>query len=254
MDSDRRQIYAAHGVKGLKKSEAYQEENLFELDPWEACERFFEAEDPDDREYFLLNGNAQLSDEESEDDEDEEAAAAAALAAKEAAATKKVKKGQEDGGEKKGLLGGFPMPPLGLGAAGASAVMGVVGKERDAARSVVGGDPWLSLNRKLTKQQQLDLEKTGGDEEDEEEDERASPKDYKAKAYSVVDSPSTKLVPGSQLSARLAEFKTGLQLQEQGSSSEEGEFIKMSSEEREFIKMRYNLGPFARPRNESPYL
>lgn len=41
MDEDRRRIYCDHGVAGLKKSEAYQEENIFELDPWEACERFF---------------------------------------------------------------------------------------------------------------------------------------------------------------------------------------------------------------------
>ena len=60
-DPERARIYGDHGVKGLKRSEAYQEENVFELDPWESCDDFFEGEDPEDREYFLLNGNQQLS-------------------------------------------------------------------------------------------------------------------------------------------------------------------------------------------------
>ena len=249
MDEDRRRIYCDHGVTGLKKSEAYQEENVFELDPWEACERFFEAEDPDDREYFLLNGNAQLSDEDDDDDadedEDEEEIARAAVAA--AALRKQTNPSQKkESGE--GLLGGFPMPPVGLGAASASAVIGATRRETDAARSVVGGDPWLSLTRKMTKQQQQmqeQDEKSGeaeGYDRSGDESDRSSPKDYKAKAYSVVDSPGTKLVTGSSLKGRLEAFKADLHHEDAAASSsddddadtdEEGSTEEGSSDEDE---------------------
>jgi hypothetical protein len=72
MDPERRSIYHRLGVEGLRSSEAYQEESVFDLDEWEQCEYFFSGTDPDDREYFLLNGNQQLSDEEGESEEDAE--------------------------------------------------------------------------------------------------------------------------------------------------------------------------------------
>ena len=204
MDEDRRRIYSDHGIEGLKKAEAYQESNIFELDPWEACEKFFGAEDPDDREYFLLNGNEQLSDEDSaeEDEQDEEeetaeeiaAAAAAAAEALKDPSAKKKRKGDV------GAEGKFPRPPTGLGAAAMS----------PAAMSVPH-DPWLSLNKKIAQQTEEASSPTLSTKF-ESPGTKLLPKGGKLAASPTLstkfESPGTKLLPkGGKLAARLAEFE-----------------------------------------------
>jgi hypothetical protein len=50
----------------------YQQDSVFELDEWERRDHFFSGADPADREYFLLNGNQQLSDDEEEEEVEKE--------------------------------------------------------------------------------------------------------------------------------------------------------------------------------------
>jgi len=75
-DPERRRIYNTHGWKGLSQSEAYAESSTFDICPYSMYTNFFSGVDPEDREYFLLNGAAPLSDddepEESEEDTEEE--------------------------------------------------------------------------------------------------------------------------------------------------------------------------------------
>eukprot|EP00997_Jenningsia_sp_PLL12_P008105 NODE_4829_length_624_cov_57.234783_g4156_i0.p1 GENE.NODE_4829_length_624_cov_57.234783_g4156_i0~~NODE_4829_length_624_cov_57.234783_g4156_i0.p1 ORF type:complete len:189 (+),score=74.42 NODE_4829_length_624_cov_57.234783_g4156_i0:43-567(+) len=69
-DPDLRRIYDTLGYWGVRKSEEYSEYSVFECDPYQVYDDFFEGKDPEDRDYLLLNGNAHLS--ESEQSEDEE--------------------------------------------------------------------------------------------------------------------------------------------------------------------------------------
>ena len=67
-DPSRTEIYENFGFDQLKRHEEnYSDVNIFECDPWEVYEDFFEGKDEDDRQYLLFNG----MDVESSDSEDE---------------------------------------------------------------------------------------------------------------------------------------------------------------------------------------
>ena len=67
-DPSRTEIYENFGFDQLKRHEEnYSDVNIFECDPWEVYENFFEGKDEDDRQYLLFNG----MDVESSDSEDE---------------------------------------------------------------------------------------------------------------------------------------------------------------------------------------
>jgi hypothetical protein len=56
-DPSRTEIYKTFGFDQLKKHEEnYSDVNIFECDPWEVYEDFFEGKDEDDRQYLLFNG------------------------------------------------------------------------------------------------------------------------------------------------------------------------------------------------------
>ena len=65
-DVEKFRIYRDHGYEGLVKSEAHAENDVFDLEPFAVYESFFAGEDPEDREYLLLNG----AEPESESDDD----------------------------------------------------------------------------------------------------------------------------------------------------------------------------------------
>ena len=73
-DLERRRIYLAAGFDGLYRSEACQEESVFDADAVLIFEGFFEGTDEADREYLLLNGDDPPSEVEWEEDEDDSAA------------------------------------------------------------------------------------------------------------------------------------------------------------------------------------
>ena len=58
VDPERRRIYETAGYAGLRSSEAYQEESVFDRDATDVFEAFFEGRSEADREYLLLNGDA----------------------------------------------------------------------------------------------------------------------------------------------------------------------------------------------------
>ncbi|KAL1515649.1 hypothetical protein AB1Y20_002267 [Prymnesium parvum] len=82
-DPERRRIYVTCGFERLRQSEAHQQESVFEADPLEVYDAFFEGEDEADREYLLLNGADAPSDSDdleeaevgvlTEDDDDDDA-------------------------------------------------------------------------------------------------------------------------------------------------------------------------------------
>ncbi|EOD07473.1 hypothetical protein EMIHUDRAFT_218411 [Emiliania huxleyi CCMP1516] len=55
-DAERRRVYYAVGFGGLRASEAYQEESVFEVEAWEVRRSFLEGDEQGDREYLLLHG------------------------------------------------------------------------------------------------------------------------------------------------------------------------------------------------------
>jgi len=63
-DAEKFRIYRDHGFVGLVKSEAYAEDDVFDLDPFAVYDSFFAGDDPEDREYLLLNGAEPESDSE----------------------------------------------------------------------------------------------------------------------------------------------------------------------------------------------
>ena len=69
-DPSRTEIYKTFGFDQLKKHEEnYSDVNIFECDPWEVYEDFFEGKDEDDRQYLLFNGvDLESSDSDSEED------------------------------------------------------------------------------------------------------------------------------------------------------------------------------------------
>ena len=68
-DPSRTEIYKKIGFDQLKKHEEnYSDVNIFECNPWEVYEDFFEGKDEDDRQYLLFNGeDLESSDSEEED-------------------------------------------------------------------------------------------------------------------------------------------------------------------------------------------
>mmetsp|Transcript_19027 Transcript_19027/g.36618 ORF Transcript_19027/g.36618 Transcript_19027/m.36618 type:complete len:284 (-) Transcript_19027:11-862(-) len=56
-DDELRRIYDTHGYDGAERSENYMENSVFEQDPYEVYERFFEGEDAGDRQYLLMNAD-----------------------------------------------------------------------------------------------------------------------------------------------------------------------------------------------------
>ena len=70
-DADRRQIYDDCGYKGLRQSESYCENSVFDEDPDDVVSKFFSGQREEDREWMLLNGNQHVS--ESEEEWEEEA-------------------------------------------------------------------------------------------------------------------------------------------------------------------------------------
>ena len=104
-DKERRRLYDDHGLLGLRRSEAYQQESVFDdeegdaHEPFGMYEAFFRGDDPNDRQYLLLNGPEAMSDDSEGDDDEEDGeadantlAAVTANAAKESA-TQKRKRG-----------------------------------------------------------------------------------------------------------------------------------------------------------------
>ena len=85
-DPARRRIYATCGFDGLKRAEAMQDENVFDLDARRVREHFFAGHDPMVREFLLLKT----------DDREVEQAAVEAVAKVEAAGEVKGRHG--DGG------------------------------------------------------------------------------------------------------------------------------------------------------------
>jgi hypothetical protein len=63
-DPERRRIYLTSNFSGLQQSEVCQEESVFDIDPMEVYNNFFEGVDEADREYLLLNGADVPSDDE----------------------------------------------------------------------------------------------------------------------------------------------------------------------------------------------
>jgi len=59
-DAERKRIYDECGLAALRKSESYYEEPLFEKDAFEVYDSFFSGEDPEDREFLLMNGGGQV--------------------------------------------------------------------------------------------------------------------------------------------------------------------------------------------------
>mmetsp|Transcript_87959 Transcript_87959/g.138860 ORF Transcript_87959/g.138860 Transcript_87959/m.138860 type:complete len:749 (+) Transcript_87959:42-2288(+) len=58
-DPERKRIYDECGLEGLRKSESCYAEPIFEKDAFEVYEAFFAGEDPEDREFLLMNGAGQ---------------------------------------------------------------------------------------------------------------------------------------------------------------------------------------------------
>ena len=72
LDKGRKEVYERLGFAGLQESEKYYELSVFDDDPHDRLERFFNGCDEDDREYLLLNGAGPPSDDEGAGAEDEE--------------------------------------------------------------------------------------------------------------------------------------------------------------------------------------
>ena len=94
------------------------------------------------------------SDEESEDGEE---AAAAAAAVAEMPPSAKRRRVSTDG---EPPAPAFPRPPIGIGAAGATAALKAAAEERAPA------DPWLALNRKMHKTESGADSQSGSDQDD----------------------------------------------------------------------------------------
>ena len=75
MDPARREVYDAAGWAGLKQSEGYSEENVFDWDAFDIFEHFFSGESEGDRQYLLMEsidgGRFSDSEEEAEDEAEE---------------------------------------------------------------------------------------------------------------------------------------------------------------------------------------
>ena len=69
-DPSRTEIYKTFGFDQLKKHEEnYSDVNIFDCNPWEVYEDFFEGKDEDDRQYLLFNGvDLESSDSDLEED------------------------------------------------------------------------------------------------------------------------------------------------------------------------------------------
>ena len=99
-------------------------------------------------------------DEESEEEsEDAEEAAAAAAAVAEMPPSAKRRRVSTDGGPP---APAFPRPPIGIGAAGATAALKAAAEERAAPAA----DPWLALNRKMHKTESGADSQSSSDEDD----------------------------------------------------------------------------------------
>eukprot|EP00933_Yihiella_yeosuensis_P025692 TRINITY_DN19928_c0_g1_i1.p1 TRINITY_DN19928_c0_g1~~TRINITY_DN19928_c0_g1_i1.p1 ORF type:complete len:416 (+),score=128.14 TRINITY_DN19928_c0_g1_i1:73-1248(+) len=70
-DPDRRRIYQECGFLGLRASEQYYENSIFDEDAFEVYEHFFSGADPEIRDYLLLNGPPGDDSEEDDDSDDE---------------------------------------------------------------------------------------------------------------------------------------------------------------------------------------
>lgn len=76
-DPERRRIYDENGLAALRKSEECYEQSVFDQDASEVFESFFRGDDPEDRDFLLMNG--QPGDDTSESDDEGEEALRAAL-------------------------------------------------------------------------------------------------------------------------------------------------------------------------------
>lgn len=71
-DPERRRIYGECGMVALRKSEACYEQSVFDQDAFEVYEVFFRGDDPEDRDFLLMNGQPRDSSESDSDGEDVE--------------------------------------------------------------------------------------------------------------------------------------------------------------------------------------
>ena len=203
-DTERARVYDEHGYGALVKSESYLEDDVFDADPWDVYERFFKGEDEEDREYLLLNGGDDVSEEEeeeeeeelgrggwgkgkgkgaeeddasSDDDEDDEEEDEAFL--QEALATARHKR-FESGETGAGRTGGGqeappPRPPVSVLMAmeGGPGGMGFGPEDNDRLPGLGGGDVWAALARRYEVQPEAGAKDAGdgNSEENEEEEE-----------------------------------------------------------------------------------
>mmetsp|Transcript_14552 Transcript_14552/g.39970 ORF Transcript_14552/g.39970 Transcript_14552/m.39970 type:complete len:620 (-) Transcript_14552:21-1880(-) len=63
-DAERKRVYDECGLECLRKSEDCQQESIFDADAFDVYEGFFEGRDPEDRDFLLMNGTDDASDEE----------------------------------------------------------------------------------------------------------------------------------------------------------------------------------------------
>jgi len=64
-DPERRRIYDECGLAGLRQSEKCYEESVLDKDAFEVYDSFFNGDDPDDRDFLLMNGRPEDDDEDS---------------------------------------------------------------------------------------------------------------------------------------------------------------------------------------------
>mmetsp|Transcript_27140 Transcript_27140/g.57638 ORF Transcript_27140/g.57638 Transcript_27140/m.57638 type:complete len:529 (-) Transcript_27140:70-1656(-) len=93
-DPERKAIYDDWGVVGLRKSEACYEESIFEKDAFEVYDAFFSGQDPEDRDFLLMNGKGDDDSESEEEDEDDLRVASVAAAAAQTASREDVNDGK----------------------------------------------------------------------------------------------------------------------------------------------------------------
>ena len=182
-DPERAAVYAVHGFSGLAKSEAYHEVSVLDTAPFARFDAFFEGEDPEDREYLLLEAasggkfsdeehdprrRAELTepeesgddddDEEKEEDEDDDEFVFGAIAAAQAEAAAAAKRGEK---KRKGGSGGggggdvpLPLPPAGSGLLPPGTLLGFQGGGGGGSQ----GDPFAKVAAAFKKSKEGGME------------------------------------------------------------------------------------------------
>jgi DnaJ-class molecular chaperone len=64
-----REVLDKNGIEGLRRSESLSETSVFDVDPYEVYDSFFDGSDEEVRQYLLLHGPNALSDEDEDENE-----------------------------------------------------------------------------------------------------------------------------------------------------------------------------------------